>query len=79
MSGYRTILTVTDPRQIVVNDVPFDVGQQVEVILVPAGVDRARNVQQWRQLLKETQALPQVQSITDEEIEAEVAAYRSGR
>ena len=33
---------------------------------------------QWRQLFKKTQSLPQVQAITDADIDDEIEAYRQG-
>ena len=34
---------------------------------------------EWRRLLRETQALPVAQRITDEDIAAEIAAHRAGK
>lgn len=57
-------------------------GTVAEVIVLtestglPAGKDRE---QELAALLKETQALPQARAISDEEIAAEIAAYRAGR
>lgn len=39
---------------------------------------RQQRTEKWRKLLKETQALPQAQHITEAEIATEIAAYRSG-
>jgi len=36
-------------------------------------------VQEWQALFAETQALPQAQMMTEEEIAAEVAAYRASK
>jgi hypothetical protein len=79
VNAYRTILTVTEPHQVVVNDVPFPEGEQVEVIVVIAQKNNSDTASRLRQLLKDTQSLPQIQQLTDEEIQAEVAAHRSGR
>jgi len=43
---------------------------------VPAGTDRAQNL---AGLFKQTQALSQARVVSDEEIAAEIAAYRAGR
>jgi hypothetical protein len=57
-------------------------GTVAEVIVLtestglPAGKDRE---QELAALLKETRALPQARAISDEEIAAEIAAYRAGR
>ena len=34
---------------------------------------------QWESVLRETQSLPTAQRVTDDEIAAEIAAYRAGR
>ncbi len=41
-------------------------------------VQRQQRLKKWRELLKETQALPQAQAITEDEIAAEIEAYRDG-
>ena len=35
MNTYRRRLVVQDPKQIVLSDVPFQTGQEVEITLVP--------------------------------------------
>jgi len=40
---------------------------------------RQQRIAHWRELLKQTQALPAAKNITDAEINAEVVAYRDGR
>ena len=58
-------------------------GRWVDVIvLMESDEDRAareERVQRLRALFKETQALPIAQTITEEEIAAEIEAYRMGR
>lgn len=77
MKAYRTYLTVPDTKQVVLSDVPFQPGQVVEVLVLAQDDDRALALRRLDALLKTTQALPQVQTLTDDEIAAEVAAYRS--
>ncbi|MEX2141588.1 MAG: hypothetical protein WD894_20145 [Pirellulales bacterium] len=77
MNSYRTVLKVTEPGQIILN-VPYPPGELVEVVVRPRPEDRQELTKQIRDLLKETQNLPQVQAITDEDIAAEIEAYRKG-
>jgi hypothetical protein len=79
MKAYRTYLTVTDAKQVVLSDLPFQPGQVVEVLVLAQDADRALALSQLDALLQRTQALPQVQELTDDEIAAEVAAYRNGQ
>ncbi|MBW4484651.1 MAG: hypothetical protein KME14_19120 [Tildeniella torsiva UHER 1998/13D] len=52
-------------------------GGKVKVILLmPRNAESIRAV---KALFKETQALPQAQTITEDEIAAEIAAYRAGQ
>lgn len=79
MKAYRTYITVTDPKHVVLTDVPFRPGERVEVLLLTPGEHNTTVVQELKELFKETQALPQIQALSDEEIAAEVAAYRNSR
>ena len=78
MEAYRTYLTITDPQQVVLKNVPFRPGQRVEVLLLTHNADET-TAQEMRALFRETQSLPQVKTLSDVEIAAEVAAYRSGQ
>ncbi len=78
MNTYRRRLVVQDPKQIVLSDVPFQTGQEVEVIL--RSTERpAERKNDLRALLKKTQSLPQIQTLTEEDIVAEIEAYRKGQ
>ena len=79
MKAYRTYLTVTDSKQVVLSDVPFEPGQIVEVLVLAQDADRAQALRRLDTLLQRTQALPQVQELTDDEITAEVDAYRNAQ
>lgn len=79
MKAYRTYLTITDPGQVVLTDLPFQPGEHIEVLLLAQSDDDPAPVQELVTLLKTTQALPHIQALNDEEIEAEVDAYRKGQ
>lgn len=78
MKEFRTSLTIIDPKQVVLSDLPFSEGQEVEVVVVAKDGMDAR-VRQLKDLLKVTQSLPQVQTLSEEDITREVEAYRNGR
>lgn len=78
MKEYRTSLTIKDPKQVVLSDLPFSEGQEVEVVVVAKDGIEAR-VRQFKDLLKATQSLPLVQSLSEEDIAREIEAYRNGR
>ena len=72
-------LNLTDEQVIdLLKQLPVD--RRKKILAVVDGEERARKerTKKLRQLLRETQALPQIKEITDEEIAAEIAAYRAG-
>jgi predicted amidohydrolase len=78
MIAYRQYATVQKSKQIVLSDLPFQPGQRVEIVVI-AEEDRPVNlVRELREVLQATQALPQAQAISEDEIAAEIAAYRAG-
>ena len=80
MKAYRTYLTITDPKQIVLSNMPFRVGEKVEIVVLAAEENnRAERVRQLQELLRETQSLPQAQTLSEDDILREVEAYRSGK
>lgn len=78
MKEFRTSLTIIDPKQVVLSDLPFSEGEEVDVVVVAKDGMDAR-VRQLKDLLKVTQSLPQVQTLSEEDITREVEAYRNGR
>jgi hypothetical protein len=79
MLAYRQYARVQPSKQIVLTDLPFQPGQRVEVVVIAEDEPPAKRVQELRELFEATQALPQAQTISEEEIAAEIAAYRAGR
>ncbi len=79
MKAYRTYLTITDAKQIVLSNMPFRVGEKVEIVVLAAeDNNRADRVRQLQELFRETQSLPQSQTLSEDDILREVEAYRSG-
>jgi len=79
MLAYRQFTTVQESKQIVLSNVPFQPGQRVEVVLLAEEERPTARVKELRALFQATQALPQAQAITEDDIAAEIAAYRAGR
>jgi hypothetical protein len=78
MVVYKKRITITDPNHLVLSDLPFKPGQEVEVAIAGVDKDKIALVQKWRELLKETQALHADNPMSEEEIAAEIEAYRRG-
>lgn len=80
MKAYRTYVTVTDPQQVMLSNLPFRAGQTVEIVVIGTeDNERADRVHKLQSLLKETQALPQAQVLSEEDILREVVAYRNSQ
>lgn len=79
MKAYKTYLVIKDPKHVVLSDVPFRTGQRVEVVLLAKEDDQDIHIEELKKLFKTTQELPQAHTITEEEIAAEIEAYRKGR
>ncbi len=78
MNAYKKYITISDPKKVVLSDLPFQPGQRVEVIILAEDNPRAAISKKVRDLFEQTQAIPGVQDITEEEIAAEIEAYRRG-
>jgi hypothetical protein len=79
MAAYETNRMIHNPARLVLTKLPFRPGQQVKIVIVPEPEEnRAELVRRWQALFAKTQSLPQAQTITDEDIAAEIAAYRAG-
>jgi hypothetical protein len=78
MNTYHKTLVIQDPNQLVLSDLPFQKGQQVEVTIIPKNYDREALANQLRDFFKEVQALHADKPLAEEEIEAEIEAYRRG-
>ncbi len=79
MVAYRRYTTVQKSKQIILADLPFQPGQRVEVVVIAEDEPSANRVRELRELFQTTQALPQAQAISEDEIAAEITAYRTGR
>ena len=80
MTAYKKYVTIKDPKSLVLTDLPFKEGQVVEVVVIAQdNGDSQERVRALQALLRETQALPQAKAISEEEIAAEIEAYRAGR
>ena len=78
MPTYRASVTITDPKQVVLTDLPFAAGEQVEVT-VRSREDRQALAERLRRLFRETQREAAHLNLTDEDIAAEIDAHRAGR
>ena len=78
MIAYKKYITIENPKRVVLSDLPFRAGQRVEVVLIAEEEEPAKKLEALQALLKETQALAQVQTISEEDIAQEIAAYRAG-
>lgn len=78
MLAYKQYVTIIDPAKMELTNLPFHKGQRVEVVMI-AEDDKLAQVDELRALFKTTQALPQVQAISEDMIADEIEEYRAGR
>ncbi|MGV0026514.1 hypothetical protein [Phormidesmis priestleyi] len=78
MTIYKAFITIEDPNQVVLSNLPFEKGQRVRIVLLAEDDERTAISQRFRNLFKKTQSLPGVSEITEEEIAAEVTSHRRG-
>ncbi len=80
MTTYKKTAIVKDPGQLVLSGLPFKPGQRVEVVISDAPSESTSDaLLELQALFAETQSLPSSQTITEEEITAEIDAYRRGQ
>jgi len=77
MQAYKTYVTIEPSRQIVLKDLPFAPGSQVEIVVIEAAPESEQILQQWQESNTRIRALATVENITEEEIQAEIDACRS--
>ena len=70
MNAYKTYITIENPKQVVLSDLPFQVGQRVEIIVLAEDNPQDTISNKLRNLFDKTQAIPGVEEVTDEEIAA---------
>jgi hypothetical protein len=78
MNAYKTYITIENPKQVVLSDLPFQIGQRVEIIVLAEDNPQDTISNKVRNLFDKTQAIPGVEEVTDEDIAAEIEAYRRG-
>ncbi|MBD2776759.1 hypothetical protein [Iningainema tapete] len=78
MNAYKTYITIQDPNQVLLSDLPFPPGQRVELIILAEDNPRTEISNKVRNLFDKTQAIPGVQDITEAEIALEIEAHRRG-
>ncbi len=84
METFRTRTTVSKDGKVSLKGLPFRPGAKVEVIVreEPRKISAAKRkalANELKTLFKEIQSLPQARAITDEEIRAEIEAYRASK
>jgi hypothetical protein len=78
MNSYQAFITIDNSQQVVLSNLPFEAGTKVEIKIQVVDEKRLASANQLKALFKEIQSLPSSQTITEEEISAEIDAYRRG-
>jgi hypothetical protein len=76
MKAVKRTVTIENPNELILTNLPFQQGQRVEVVLL-ADDEPDYRISEAKALFQATQALPQAKTITEDEITAEITAYRN--
>jgi hypothetical protein len=68
-------LIIDDSHSLVLSDLPYYSGQKLTVIVLVEN-ELQQRLLKWKTFFKQIQATPAAQNITDDEIAAEIEAYR---
>lgn len=80
MKTYKTYSVITDSKQVILSDVPFRIGEKVGiVVLAGEDGDRTERLRNLKKLFKETQSLPQIRNLSEDDISREIEAHRNGK
>lgn len=79
MSAFETSTTVQPLGDVRVVGVPFAPGTEVEVVISPKRKSAAEFTEAWERICREVRSQPQIDSLTDEQIQTEVDDFRAGR
>ena len=78
MKAIKRLIKIEDPNLVVLKNLPFSIGDEVEIVIL--GKEKTEvDAHKLKSLFRETQAMPQLKSISDEEIETEIMEFRSGQ
>jgi hypothetical protein len=77
--AYRKKIKLDEPERTVLTDLPFRAGAVVEVLVIEDEEERKLRIEEFKRLLKDAQALPKAQAISEAELAAEIIAHREGR
>lgn len=75
MFTYKQQITIDDPNHVVLSHLPFQPGQKVEVLFLVEEERLEAEMFGLQALFQKTQSLPQIQTITEEGIAAEITEY----
>ncbi|MGB5594818.1 MAG: hypothetical protein WBM32_17420 [Crocosphaera sp.] len=76
MKSYQKSIKLETTSNLVLDDLPFQEGEEIEIIIIPKNQQRKELVAELKKLLKETQTLHSENPLTEAEIQAEIDAVR---
>ena len=74
MNTYRTYVQCDASGRVVLEGLPFPAGALLEVLVVDQSHRPEKRAESWRALMRHVQELPQLQTVTEKGIAAEIAA-----
>jgi hypothetical protein len=79
MDAFETSTTVQPLGDVRVVGVPFAPGTEVEVLISSKRKSAADFGEAWERICREIRSQPQIESLSDEQIQTEIDEFRAGR
>ena len=80
MTAYKRYVRIKESNSLLLTDLPFKPGQVVEVVVIAQNGDESEErIRDLQTMLNDTQSLPAAAAMSEDDIAAEVEAYRDGR
>jgi hypothetical protein len=79
MKAYETLTTVEPQGDVRIAGVPFAPGTEVEVTISPKRKSPEEFLQAWQLVCGQLWKRPEIQSLSDADIQREIDEYRAGR
>jgi hypothetical protein len=79
MQSFETSATVGDNGQAQLSGLPFKPGTEIEVSVSPRRRPAEEFAAAWERVSRQLRSAPSVKNITDDEIQDEIKAHRTGQ
>jgi hypothetical protein len=79
MEAYRTRAKIDEEGKLIIDGVPYERGEMVEVFILPASENYSELASEWYSLLRDIQANYNSSGIDESDIRSEIESFRKGQ